>query len=113
MRSVSPIARSFALLSLLVATSIDSTSCAEELTEKIDSEMAAKLAEVCRKHDVPAMTAAVVDANGLVKSQCSGVRKRGTSDEVELSDRFPLGSCTKSMTATLAAVMVDAGKIEC
>ncbi len=50
--------------------------------------MAAKLAEVCRKHDVPAMTAAVVNASGLVKSQCFGVRKRGTSDKVELSDRF-------------------------
>ena len=80
--------------------------------EKSADSLAAKLAEVCRKHDVPAMTAAVVDANGLVKSQCFGHRKRGTSGRVELSDRFPIGSCTKSMTATLAAVMVDAGKVD-
>ncbi len=75
-------------------------------------EMATKLAEVCRKHDVPAMSAAVINSKGLVQSQCFGVRKRGTSDRVELSDRFPIGSNTKSMTATLAAVLVDAGKIE-
>ncbi len=104
MRCVSSIANSIVFLSLLVGTSIDSTSCAEE--------MAAKLAEICRKHDVPAMTAAVVDSSGLVKSQSFGNRKRGTSDKVDLSDRFPIGSCTKSMTATLAAVMVDAGTID-
>ena len=74
--------------------------------------MAVKLAEICRKHDVPAMVVAVVSANNLVEAQCFGVRKRGTTDMVTLSDRFPLGSCTKSMTATLAAVMVEAGKID-
>lgn len=74
--------------------------------------MVKKLAEICRKHDVPAMTAAVVNAKGLVASDCFGNRKREIADEVELSDRFPIGSCTKSMTATLAAVMVDAGKID-
>ncbi len=87
------------------------TSTADAQEKSADS-FAAKLEEICRKHDVPAMTAAVVDANGLVKSGCFGHRKRGTSDKVELSDRFPLGSCTKSMTATLAAAMVDAGKID-
>ncbi len=102
------VARSFLALSLLVATSMNSTSCAQEET----NEMAAKLAELCRKHDVPAMTAAVVNANGMVTSGCFGLRKRGTSDTVELSDRFPIGSNTKSMTATLAAVMVEAGKID-
>jgi CubicO group peptidase (beta-lactamase class C family) len=74
--------------------------------------MASKLAEICRKHNVPAMTAAVVNENGLVTAQCFGVRKRGTTDNVELSDRFPLGSNTKSMTATLAAVLVESGKID-
>ena len=108
MRRATPIARSFVLIGSLIATSIASTSLAEEQTK----EMATKLAEVCRKHDVPAMVAAVVNSNGSVKSDCFGNRKRGTSDKVELSDRFPIGSCTKSMTATLAAVMVDAGKID-
>ncbi len=75
-------------------------------------EIVVKLAELCRKHDVPAMTAAVVNTNGLVNSACFGVRKRGTSDNVELSDRFPLGGCTAPLTATLAAVLVETGKID-
>ena len=108
MRRNLSVARSSVFLSLLVATSIASTSVAEDAA----TDIATKLAEICRKHDVPALAAAVVNAKGLVTSDCFGVRKRGTSDELEMSDRFPIGSCTKSMTATLAAVLVDAGKIE-
>ncbi len=108
MRRTSLLLRSLALATLLLAIGTCSTTFAQVKTE----EMATKLAELCRKHDVPAMTAAVVNANGLVKSQCFGDRKRGTTDKVELTDRFPIGSCTKSMTATLAAVLVDADKID-
>ena len=108
MKLIPSVSRSIILASLLAASTICSTSNADEPTK----EIAAKLAELCHKHDVPAMTAAVVNKNGLVQSNCFGVRKRGTSDNVELSDRFPIGSNAKSMTATLAAVMVDAGKID-
>ncbi|HVU86262.1 MAG TPA: serine hydrolase [Pirellulales bacterium] len=77
-----------------------------------EGELKEMLSSICRKHNVPSLTIAVVRADGIVTAQCSGVRKRGTDDAVELSDRHPLGSCTKSMTATLAAVLVEAGKIE-
>lgn len=75
-------------------------------------ELATKLEELCHRHDVPAMTAAVVNTDGLISSACSGIRKRGTTDNVELPDRFPLGGCTASMTATLAATLVETGKID-
>ena len=100
--------RSVLLPLLLLTNSICSTSSAAENSK----EIADKLAEICRKHDVPAMTIAVVNSKELVQSACFGVRKRGTSDQVELSDRFPIGCNTKSMTATLAAALVDAGKID-
>lgn len=97
-----------ALVLFIALASLCSTGRAKDKDEKLN----AKLAEICRKHDVPAMSAAVVNSKGLVQSQCFGVRKRGSTDKVELSDRFPIGSNTKSMTATLAAVLVGAGKIE-
>ena len=108
MKSVFPLARVFVFLSFLAFPCICLTSRAQDPS----NEMAAKLAEICRKRDVPAMAVAVVNAKGLVQSQCYGNRKRGTDDKVELSDRFPIGSNTKSMTATLAAVLVEAGNIE-
>lgn len=102
------VASSYLLIVFVVVTHFQSSLNAQDQSK----EFATKLAEICRKHDVPAMSAAVVNSKGLVQSQCYGVRKRGTSDNVELSDRFPIGSNTKSMTATLAAVLVDAGTIK-
>ncbi|MEZ6124195.1 MAG: serine hydrolase [Planctomycetaceae bacterium] len=74
--------------------------------------MQAKLSEICRKHDIPGMVAAEVNSRGLVAAGCFGVRQRGTTDKVELTDRFPISSNTKSMTAALAAVLVESGKID-
>lgn len=71
-----------------------------------------KLAEICRKYDVPSLTIAAVRSDEIITTQCSGVRKRGTEEAVALTDRHPLGSCTKSMTATLAAALVEAGTIQ-
>jgi CubicO group peptidase (beta-lactamase class C family) len=76
------------------------------------TELKDMLADTCRKHNVPSLSIAVVRSGGTVTTECSGVRKRGTDEAVELSDRHPLGSCTKSMTATLAAVLVDTGKLD-
>lgn len=108
MKCFSNFSSSLVALGLIVTSGIASTAFAQTQA----NAMAEKLAEICRKHDVPAMTAAVVNSNGLVKADCFGNRKRGTSDKVELSDRFPIGSNTKSMTATLAAAIVEAGKID-
>ncbi len=95
-------------VALIIVSFLHSITDAQEPSSDIE----AKLSAICRKHDLPAMSAAVVNAQELVGSACYGVRKRGTSDTVALSDRFPIGSNTKSMTAVLAAVLVEAGKIE-
>jgi len=81
-------------------------------SEGSESGLEEMLTNTCRKHNVPSLTIAVVRSDGMVTQQCSGVRKRGADEPVELSDRHPLGSCTKSITATLAAVLVEAGKIK-
>ncbi|WP_436716917.1 serine hydrolase [Roseiconus lacunae] len=80
--------------------------------QETQPRLGAKVAELRRKHDVPALAVIVVNKDGVVESNCSGDRKRGASDRAELSDRFAIGSNTKSMTATLAAVLVEAGQIE-
>ncbi len=108
MKSLSYMARSLLTIALTIVT----VSHAKLKAQEPSNDIAAKLAEICRKHDVPALSVAVVNAKELVAADCFGVRKRGTSDKVELSDRFPIGSNTKSMAAVLAAALVEAGKIE-
>ena len=74
-----PDSHAFVFLSFLASASICLTGRAQDPSK----EMAAKLAEICRKHDVPAMTIAVVNAKGLVQSQCFGNRERGTTDQLD------------------------------
>lgn len=63
------------------------------------------------KSDLPALAAAVV-MNGKIKAVgVVGVRKLGAEVPVTMDDQFHLGSCTKAMTATLIAKLVDGGKL--
>lgn len=69
------------------------------------------LAKVRREHRVPGIVAAVVTSGGLKACGADGKRSAGSSPRVTTSDRFHLGSCTKSMTATLCAMLVEQGKL--
>ncbi len=74
-----------------------------------------KLSEILRpireKHDIPAMAAALVGPEKVLAVCADGVRRRGAEQKVTVEDRFHLGSCTKAMTATLLARLVEEGKL--
>src|SRR5499427_10675590 len=57
------------------------------------------------------MAAAVLRGERIVAQGAAGVRKRGSAERITLDDRFHLGSCTKAMTATLVAMLVEEGKL--
>ena len=63
------------------------------------------------KHDVPGMVAALIDGDTILAIGAAGVRRRGDAQKVTINDRFHIGSCTKAMTATLDAMLVDEGKL--
>jgi CubicO group peptidase (beta-lactamase class C family) len=68
--------------------------------------------EPVRQHyGLPALAAAVVKNGDIVAAGAVGVRALGTTIPVTLDDRFHLGSDTKAMTATLAGMMVEEGKL--
>ena len=69
----------------------------------------AELEELCRKHGVPGMAAAVWFDSGIYAQGAGGVRKLGSPERVTVGDKFNMGSCTKSITATLAGVLVEQG----
>ncbi len=62
-------------------------------------------------HAVPALTAAFIRGSDLVALGAIGVRRAGSTDRVQPTDRWHVGSCTKSMTATLLAMLVEQGKL--
>jgi len=63
------------------------------------------------KHGQPALAAAAARAQGTIAVGAAGVRKIAAAGPVKLADRFHIGSCTKSMTATLAALVVEDGTL--
>lgn len=62
-------------------------------------------------HDIPGMVAATVKGDRIVAIGAAGVRRRGAAEKVTLDDQFHLGSCTKSMTATLCGMLVEQRKL--
>src|SRR2546423_6663399 len=57
------------------------------------------------------MAAAVLRGERIIAQGAAGVRKRGTGQRITFDDQFHLGSCTKAMTATLVAMLVEEGKL--
>ncbi|MBA2662892.1 MAG: beta-lactamase family protein [Bradymonadaceae bacterium] len=62
-------------------------------------------------HGLPGLAAAVLFEGNIVAVGAAGRRKLGDEAALTVDDRFHLGSCTKAMTATLAARLVGAGVI--
>jgi CubicO group peptidase (beta-lactamase class C family) len=63
------------------------------------------------KHDLPALAVVVVKEGRICDRAAVGVRKSGDPAPVTTNDVFHIGSCTKSMTATLAAMFIEDGKL--
>lgn len=74
-------------------------------------DSAAMLEKIRLKHKVPAVAAAAVLDGNLVSEGATGLRRIGGKKAVTKDDLWHIGSCTKSMTASLAGVLVQSGKL--
>ncbi|MDZ4163863.1 MAG: serine hydrolase domain-containing protein [Smithellaceae bacterium] len=63
------------------------------------------------RYDLPALAAAVVKDGKVIAAGAVGTRRAGANIPVTLNDRFHIGSDTKAMTALLAAMLVEEGKL--
>lgn len=61
------------------------------------------------KRGVPGLAAGRIDGSVLTRFGVAGVRAMGSPERIGPDDRFHLGSCTKAMTATLCAALVEDG----
>lgn len=75
-------------------------------------DLSAFLEPLRAKSDLPALAAAVVMSGKIKAVGAVGVRKLGAGVPVTMDDQFHLGSCTKAMTATLIAKLVEDGKLK-
>ena len=80
-------------------------------TTVADPEISCQLQKLVDKHKVPGIVGAIADEKGLLAIGVAGVRKTGTTDLMTVDDEMHLGSCTKAMTATRIALIVESGKL--
>ncbi len=102
----SPPGRKSGLFGILLLAALHSPRLLAE-----PADVSADLAEFTRDGKVPGLVAAAVLDGRIIATGASGVRKAGEPQPVTVDDRFHIGSCTKSMTGTLAAMLVADGKI--
>ncbi|MBN1853546.1 MAG: beta-lactamase family protein [Pirellulales bacterium] len=76
---------------------------AEDLSEILE--------KVRDEYGLPAVAAAVLSGGHVIALDAVGVRKIGNDAQVTADDQFHLGSCTKAMTATMIARLVDQGRL--
>ncbi|CAG0967288.1 Protein flp [Phycisphaerales bacterium] len=69
------------------------------------------LEPIIAKHKVPGMAAAVIQGDRIVMLGAAGVRAAGHPEKATESDLWHIGSCTKSMTATLCAQLIEDGRL--
>lgn len=64
---------------------------------------------ILRKADLPALGAAIVTSDGIEAMGAVGLRSWKSTEAVTIDDQWHIGSCTKTMTATLAARLIERG----
>jgi len=95
----------FARTTLLAAVLLAAPAAAQTSLDKT-------LTPYLEKHELPAVAAAVVKEGKVVAVGAVGTRKVGADLPVTVNDRFHLGSDTKAMTALLAGMLVEDGKLK-
>ncbi|MBX3134529.1 MAG: beta-lactamase family protein [Gemmatimonadaceae bacterium] len=106
----SPAARlgTVALFSL-AASSCGQGSQQTSAAARAPRDLAGIIAPLLETSKIPALGAAVVSADGLEAIGAVGLRSWADTQQVSVDDQWHIGSCTKAMTATLAARLVDRG----
>jgi CubicO group peptidase (beta-lactamase class C family) len=76
------------------------------------TDISSELAGLIKGSPAPSIAAAAILEGKLVSQGATGLRKIRDNEKVTVIDKYHIGSCTKSMTAVLAAIMVESGKVK-
>jgi CubicO group peptidase (beta-lactamase class C family) len=74
-------------------------------------KLAARLDPIRKDHDIPGMVGVILHGDRIVAIGAVGVRKHGNAEPFTIHDLVHIGSCTKAMTATRLARMVENEKL--
>jgi len=93
----------FSLLSALLTKTGAAPANFADLNQSLEA--------IRKKYDLPALAVVATKDGQICNRAAVGIRKWGDPTPVTTNDVFHIGSCTKSMTATLTAMLIDDGKL--
>lgn len=64
-----------------------------------------------KKHNLPALGIGIIHEGNIIGLGMAGERKIGSKDWATIDDLFDFASCVKSMTATVAGILVEKGQL--
>jgi CubicO group peptidase (beta-lactamase class C family) len=97
----------YVLVVVLIAFCVVANVSAAESSGKTELALEA----IRAKYDFPGLAAIVVKDGKVCDLAAVGVRKTGDPAPLTTNDVFHIGSCTKSMTATVAAMFIEKGTL--
>jgi CubicO group peptidase (beta-lactamase class C family) len=75
------------------------------------ADISATLQPIIAQAGIPGMSALVLRGDTIIAQGAAGFRAEGKPERVTVDDEFQLCSCTKAMTATITAELIDEGKL--
>ena len=86
---------------------IDLSKLPEDTGQAGDGQLKVNLEAIRQTYNIPAVAGVIIKGNEIVEMEVAGFRDANKKEEVSINDRWHIGSLTKSMTATLAAMLVE------
>lgn len=72
-----------------------------------DTAIGELLDKTLKEHDLPGLVAAIAKEGQPIRIAAAGVRKTGADELITVFDQIHIGSCTKAMTASMLARLVE------
>ena len=100
---------------ILLAVTLWWSEQASALSNPQSEQAVRDLSELLEKErqvqGLPAVAAVVIKGDKIVAQGVVGIRKLGRPERARIDDRWHLGSCTKSITATMIGILVEQGRL--
>jgi len=90
---------------------VDLSKLPNDIGHAADGQLKDKLEAIRQAYNLPAVAAMIIKGDEILEMDVTGFRDINQTDEVTINDRWHIGSLTKSMTATMAAKLVEQGVI--
>ena len=97
---------------LILTQCVDGQSLTLSTPPTVSKPIAEMLADTLSTSEIPGVIAAIAKADQPLQIGCAGLRHFKKPVLVSPEDQVHLGSCTKSMTATLIGRLIDHGKLD-